>query len=177
MNYISEHGVYVKRTEGSKIIIWLYVDDLFIIGSNEECIESYKAELMKGFDMNYLGKVSYFLGIEFTQTTSRVVMHQTKYTRDLLKKFNMEQSNFTITPAETGVKLEHNAEEEGVDPVVYRSIVGSLRYLCNTCPDLSFSVGVVSGYMQDPKVSHLLAVKRIMTYLHETEHFGVLLSK
>ena len=177
MKCISEHGVYVKRTEGSRIIICLYVDDLLITGSNEECIESCKAELMKEFEMNNLGMLSYFLGIEFTQTTFGVVMHQTKYTRDLLKKFSMEQGNSAITPAETGVKLEHNPDEEGVDPVVYRSIVGSLRYLWNTRPDLSFNVGVVSRYMQDPKVSHLLAVKRIMRYLHGTEHFGVLLSK
>jgi len=70
---ISEHEVYVKRTEGSRIIICLYVDDILITGSNEECIESFKAELMKEFEMNDLGKLSYFLGIEFTQTTSGVV--------------------------------------------------------------------------------------------------------
>ena len=89
----------------------------------------------------------------------------------------MERSNSTITPVETGVKLEHNPEEEGVDPAVYRSIVGSLRYLCNTRPNLSFSVRVVSKYMQDHKVSHLLIVTRIMRYQHETEYFEVLLSK
>ena len=177
MKCISEHGVYVKNTNGSRIVICLYVDDLLITSSSEECIESCKAELMKEFEMNDLGKLSYFLGIEFTQTKSGVIMHQTKYARDLLKKFSMEQSNSAITPAETGMKLEHNPDEEGVNPAVYRSIVGSLRYLCNTRPDLSFSVGVVSRYMQDPKISHLLAVKRIMRYLHGTEQFGVLLSR
>jgi len=177
MKCISEHGVYVKNAEGSRIIICLYVDDLLITGDSEKSIESCKAELMKEFEMNDLGKLSYFLGIEFTQTKSGVIMHQTKYTRDLLKKFNIEQSNPTTTPAETGMKLEHSPDEEGVNPAVYRSIVGSLRYLCNTRPDLSFSVGVVSRHMQDPKVTHLLAVKRIMRYLHGTEQFGVLLCR
>jgi len=166
----------VKNTEGSRIIICLYVDDLLITGSSEESIESCKAELMNEFEMNDLGKLSYFLGIEFTQTKYGVIMHQTKYTRDLLKKFSMEQSHSAITPAESGMKLEHNSDEEGVNPAIYRSIVGSLRYLCNTRPDLSSSVGVVSRYMQDPKTSHLLVVKRIMRYLHGTEQFGVLLS-
>ena len=177
MKCISEHGVYVKNAEGSRIIICLYVDDLLITGNSEKSIESCKAELMKEFEMNDLGMLSYFLGIEFTQTKSGVIMHQTKYTRDLLKKFNIEQSNPTTTPAETGMKLEHSPDEEGVNPAVYRSIVGSLRYLCNTRPDLSFSVGVVSRHMQDPKVTHLLAVKRIMRYLHGTEQFGVLLCR
>jgi len=90
MKCISEHGVYVKRTKGNIISICLYVDDLLISGNNEECIESCKAELTKEFEMNDLGKLSYFLGIEFTQKISRLVMHQAKYTRDLLKKFNME---------------------------------------------------------------------------------------
>jgi len=58
---------------------------------------------------------------------SGVVMHQTKYARDLLKKYNMQHSNTATTPVKSGLKLESNSEEEGVDLVMYISMVGSLR--------------------------------------------------
>jgi len=54
-------------------------------------------------------------------------MHQTKYARDLLKKYNMQHSNTATTPVKSGLKLESNSEEEGVDLVMYISMVGSLR--------------------------------------------------
>jgi len=100
-------------------------------------------------------------------------MHQTKYARDLLKTFDMQYSNYANTPIEVGLKLEKNHDEGSVDPTQYRSIVGSLCYLCNTRPDLSFNVGLVSRYMQEPKVSHLLIVKCILRYLHGTEKLRI----
>jgi len=87
---MSEYVVYVKNCENNRVdgrtIICLYVDDLLITSNNEKLIKDCEEELMKEFEMNDLGKLIYFLGIEFTQTPSGVVMHQTKYARDLLKK-------------------------------------------------------------------------------------------
>ncbi|XP_014503366.1 uncharacterized protein LOC106763714 [Vigna radiata var. radiata] len=76
-----------------------------------------------------------------------------------------------------GVKLEKDPEEEAVDPTEYRRMVGSLRYLCNTRPYISYSVGVVNRYMQNPRVSHLNAIKRILIYLKGTTKYGIVLPK
>ncbi|XP_052734733.1 secreted RxLR effector protein 161-like [Vigna angularis] len=56
-------------------------------------------------------------------------------------------------------------------------MVGCLRYLYNTRPDLSYSVGVISRYMECPRVSHLNAVKRILRYLKGTHSYGILLRR
>ncbi|XP_047167115.1 secreted RxLR effector protein 161-like [Vigna umbellata] len=56
-------------------------------------------------------------------------------------------------------------------------MVGSLRYLCNTRPDISYSVGLVNRFMQNPRVSHLNVVKRILRYLKGTTEYGILLPK
>ncbi|XP_057452665.1 secreted RxLR effector protein 161-like [Lotus japonicus] len=53
-------------------------------------------------------------------------------------------------------------------------MVGSLRYICHTRPEISFSVGVVSRFMSDPRQSHLLAIKKIMRYLRGTLDLGIL---
>ncbi|GAU47720.1 hypothetical protein TSUD_285070 [Trifolium subterraneum] len=52
-------------------------------------------------------------------------------------------------------------------------LIGSLRYLCNTRPDLAYSVGIVSRFMDKPKSSHLIAVKRILRYVKGTIDYGV----
>ncbi|RDX84324.1 hypothetical protein CR513_34648, partial [Mucuna pruriens] len=99
-----------------------------------------------------LGLLSYFLGIEFEMTRYGMIIHQSKYAKDLLKRLNMQQSNPSETPTKVGL----------IDPTHYRRIVGCLRYLCNTRPDLNFSVELVSRFMQDPRQSHLLAAKKIL---------------
>ena len=144
---ITKYGAYVKtrqnNTRCEKVIICLYVSDLLIIGSNKDLISNCKAELLKEFEMSNLGSLSYFLGIKFKSTPFGMIMHQSKHTHDLLTKFSMQQGNFANTPANVRLKLENDSDEERVDPTLYQSIVGSLRYLCNTKPNLNFSLGWV----------------------------------
>jgi hypothetical protein len=73
---------------------------------------------------------------------------------------------------EQRLKLYKGKEEEVVEPTAYRSIIGSLRYIMNTRPDLAYSVGVVSRYMEAPRKAHWVAVKRILRYLKGTIGYG-----
>ena len=60
-----EYGVYVKRKTEGILLICLYVDDLLVSGSNSEEIEKFKTKMMTEFENSDLGKLSYFLGMEF----------------------------------------------------------------------------------------------------------------
>jgi hypothetical protein len=64
-----------------------------------------------------------------------------------------------------------------VDLNMYRSIVGSLRYLLHTRPDLSYSVGIVSRFMECPKADHMAAVKKILRYIKGSAGLGCLYKK
>lgn len=101
-------------------------------------------------------------------------MHQKKYANDLLKRFNMQQCNPAATPSETGLVLEREGPEELVDPTHFRRIVGSLRFLCSTRPDIAHSVRLISRFMEKPRTPHLLAAKRIVRYVKGTIDFGIL---
>ncbi|RDX96257.1 hypothetical protein CR513_21111, partial [Mucuna pruriens] len=59
----------------------------------------------------------------------------------------------------------------------YGTVMHQSNYLCNTRPDLSFSVGLINRFMQESRQSHLLAAKRILRYVQGTIGFGVLFSK
>lgn len=81
------------------------------------------------------------------------------------------------TPTEVNAKLEIAEEEEALDPTMYKQLVGSLRYLCNNRPDLSFVVGLISRFMNNPKKYHLTAAKRILRYVKGTLEYGIFFPK
>ncbi|WJX72888.1 hypothetical protein P8452_56724 [Trifolium repens] len=171
----TEHGVYVKKSSSDNLIILcLYVDDLLITGSDENEISDFKIELMREFEMTDLGHISYFLGIEFYKSSRGLLMHQKRYASEVLKRFDMVNCNHAVTPAEARLQLTKGSEDADVDPTQFRRLIGSLRYLCNTRPDLTYSVGLVSRFMQKPKLSHLTAAKRILRYIRGSLDYGIL---
>lgn len=170
----SEYGLYIRYSNVDLLIVCLYVDDLLITGSNEEDITHFKGRMMAEFEMSDLGEMSYFLGMEFESTKSGIFMHQSKYASDILKRFKMSECNPISTPIETGTKLRKDGEEEAVDAKMFRQLVGSLRYLCNTRPDLSYGVGMISKFMGKPLQSHFVAAKRILRYIKGTLDYALL---
>ena len=172
-----KYGVYVKKgIESNQILICLYVDDLIVTGSDVNEIEAFKCQIMNEFEMTDLGNLTYFMSMEFTEISEGLVMYQMKYASDILKRFNMVSFNPSSLPAETNLKLVMN-EEELVDPTLFKHIVGSLRYLCNSRPDIAYAVGIISRFMSEPRVSHLLTTKRVMRYIKGTLEFGILFPK
>lgn len=90
----AEYNVYVKNSKDSNLVhICLYVDDLIVTDSNLAEIKAFKGHMMKKFNMTDLGKLTYFLGMEFTKTSEDLVKHQKKYASDILKRFNMLNCN------------------------------------------------------------------------------------
>ncbi|XP_073225743.1 secreted RxLR effector protein 161-like [Cicer arietinum] len=85
----------------------------------------------------------------------------------------MANCNPATIPMEINAKLEIEIEEEPTDLTLFKQ-VGSIRYLCNTRSDICDSLGVVSRFMERPKHSHWLAVKRIMRYIQGTIGHGIM---
>lgn len=107
------------------------------------------------------------------QTKGGIFLHQRKYATDVLKRFNMAGCNPTTTPVEGNLKLVEDESEKPVDQTLYRQIVGSLRYLCHSKPDIAYGVGVINRFMHDPRSSHMAAAKRIIRYVKGTANYGL----
>ena len=75
---------------------------------------------------------------------------QGKYAHDILRRFQMDGGNPMSTPMTTNFKKLNASESELVDPPLYRQLIGSLMYLVNTTPDISFFVNTLSQYMVEP---------------------------
>ncbi|GMI95429.1 cysteine-rich RLK (RECEPTOR-like protein kinase) 8 [Hibiscus trionum] len=106
------------------------------------------------FEMTDLGLMKFFLGFEVRQVETGIFLSQETYAKEILKKYKMTNCNLVSTPMEPGEKLSKFDGGERFDASRYRSLVGSLRYLTCTRPDLSLSVGIVSQFMEEPVHSH-----------------------
>jgi hypothetical protein len=167
-----EHAVYTKSSKDSNLLIGVYVDDLIITGDNAQQIEGFKAQMMKKFSMSDLGLLSYYLGIEVKQNSGEISLCQSAYAVKLLDKCGMADCNAVQVPMDQRHKLSKISSNPPVDTTTYRSIVGSLRYLVHTRPDLAYSVGIVSRFMENPTTEHMSAVKQIMRYVKGTINLG-----
>ena len=127
--------------------------------------------------MSMMGELNYFLGLQVRQMQDGIFIHQTKYTKELIKKFGMDKSSKISTPMSTNLRLTEDKEGKDVDQTLYRRMIGSLLYLTVSRPDISFSIGVCARFQSKPKESHLTAVKRIFKYLKETLEVGIWYSK
>ena len=162
-----------KNHQGDFFIIVLYVDGLLYTGTSSEMLMEFKLSMFKGFEMIDNGLMSYFLGIEVKQQQDGIFISQTKYMKEILEKFKMSNCNTMKTPVATGMKLSREGNGGFVDSTLFKSLVGSLRYLTITRPDIMYGVGLVSRYMETPKESHWLAAKRILRYIKGSLNLGL----
>jgi hypothetical protein len=99
--------------------------------------------------------------MELLETPKGMILHQAKYATEILRKFEMLDCNSSVTPADTRAKIEEDASGDAVDSTMFRQLIGSLRYLCQTRPDISYAVGYVSRFMSKPLKPHLLDTTKL----------------
>ena len=114
-----------------------------------------------------------FLGLEVHHSEKGLILHQHKYTMDLIESASLSNSTPMDTPLELNLKLHSDSGDPFPDPTYYRQLVGSLIYLTTTRPDISYAVNLMSQYMTKPHHLHLAAVRRIIRYLLGTSHRGL----
>ena len=172
----TEHCVYSKETNEGMILILVWVDDLIVGGKNENMLNETKRMMHERFKMKDLGKLSYFLGIEFEQGDGYVKMNQRKYIEKILEKYDMIDCKPRSTPSEQ--KPDEGGNTNPVDPRKYREIIGSLIYLMMaTRPDICWSVTKLSQHLSNPLETHWVAAKHVLRYLKATAHYDLCYTK
>jgi hypothetical protein len=101
-----------------------------------------------------VGELTFFLGIQVKQTKQGTFVHQAKYTKDLMKKFNMAEVKPVSTPMSMTTVLDLDENGKGVDQREYRSMTGSLLYLTVTWPDIQFVVCLCAHFQASSHSSH-----------------------
>nr|GFA66953.1 ribonuclease H-like domain, reverse transcriptase, RNA-dependent DNA polymerase [Tanacetum cinerariifolium] len=131
-----EQAINTKTLKDSTLLIGVYVDYLIITGAPKKEIDKFKAQMEEKFKMSDLGLLAYYLGIEVTQTNGDISIKQSAYARKILKEAGMLDCNETLIPMDPRIRLTKITEGTMVNSTEYRSIIGCLRYLLHTRPDL-----------------------------------------
>ncbi|CAM8987381.1 unnamed protein product [Rhodiola kirilowii] len=129
------------------------------------------------FKMSMVGELSYFLGLQVKHKMEGIFISQSKYTRNLIKKFGLEKAAHNRTSAATHVKITKDEVGTSVNQTLYMSMNDSLLYLMTTRPDIAHDVGVYARYQANPKERHLMNVKRIIKYVCGTANYGLWYTK
>ncbi|GKE93415.1 retrotransposon protein, putative, unclassified [Tanacetum coccineum] len=90
------------------------------------------------FKMSMMGKISFFLGLQISQSPRGIFLNQSKYALESLKKNDMESSDPVDTPMVEKSKLDEDTQGKAIDPTHYREKIGTLMYLTASRPDLTF---------------------------------------
>jgi hypothetical protein len=108
--------------------------------------------------MSMMGELTFFFGIQVKRTKEGIFIHQAKYMKDLLKKFNMAELKPMSTLMSTTTAMDPDENGEAIDQREYRSIINSLLYLTVTRPNIQFAMCLCAHFQVSPSSSHQTAV-------------------
>ncbi|GJX30411.1 retrovirus-related pol polyprotein from transposon TNT 1-94 [Tanacetum coccineum] len=168
-----DNTLFTKKKSSNLIIVQIYVDDIIFGSTCQDMCDDFAKIMHDEFEMSMMGELNFFLGLQIKQMEDGIFFNQSKYIKEMLKKFGLEDSKPMKTPMSSDTKLTKDEECESVDSTKYRGMIGSLLYLTASRPDIMFSVCLCARFQEAPKTSHLEAVKRIFRYIKGTTHLGL----
>jgi hypothetical protein len=131
-----DQTLFLLRQGRDILIVQVYVDDIVFGGSSNSLVARFAEDMTRKFEMSMMGELQFFLGLQIKQSKEGTFVHQAKYTKDIVRKFKMEDSKAMVTPMSTTTTLDADEKGEHVDQKEYQSMIGSLLYLTATRPDI-----------------------------------------
>ncbi|GKA38614.1 retrovirus-related pol polyprotein from transposon TNT 1-94 [Tanacetum coccineum] len=163
----------IRRQGKDILLVQIYVDDIIFASTTPKLCDQFSKIMCSKFKMSMMGKISFFLGLQISQSPRGIFINQSKYALESLRKYGMESSDPVDTPMVEKSKLDEDTQGKVVDPTHYHKMIGTLMYLIASRPDLTFDVCMCARYHPKPTEKHLHAVKRIFKYLRGTVNRGL----
>ena len=149
------------------ILLLIYVDDILMVGPDEDILSDIVKQLETKFEVTDIGKVHDFLGVEIIEKPNHFELWQGESIKKILEQYNLTECKPARVPM---ASLYLQPDDEEIDnnlPV--QQIIGSLLYLANrTRPDISFAVNWLSRFSKNPTQSLFAACKMVLRYLSRT---------
>nr|GEU89944.1 retrovirus-related Pol polyprotein from transposon TNT 1-94 [Tanacetum cinerariifolium] len=169
--------LFIRRNGNDLLLVQIYVDDIIFAASTLELCDLFANLMCLKFKMSMMSKISFFLGLQISQSPRGIFINQSKYALESLKKYGYESYDPVDTPMVEKSKLDEDKEGKAVDLSHYYGMIGTLLYLTASTPDLQFAICMYARYQARPIEKHVHVVKRIFRYLCRTVHRGLWYSK
>ena len=104
--------LFTKIKNDDLLIVQIYVDDIIFGSTNENMCSEFSKIMQKEFEMSMMGELNFFLDLQIKQTKNGIFINQSKYIKDLLKKFGIENSKIYATPMNSTTKLDKDKNKK-----------------------------------------------------------------
>jgi hypothetical protein len=136
----TDSTIFTRRMDKYLFVCQTYVVDIIFDSTNKSFCDEFSKIMTDKFEISMRGELKLFLGFQIKQLEDGTFISQTKYIHDLLKKFDMDKAKSIKTPMDTSGHLDLDMCGKLIDQKVYRSMIGSLLYLCTSRPDIMLGV-------------------------------------
>ncbi|GKB22772.1 retrovirus-related pol polyprotein from transposon TNT 1-94 [Tanacetum coccineum] len=169
--------LFTRHAGNDILLVQIYVDDIIFASTNTAMCNEFANQMTTKFKMSMMGQMSFFLGLQISQSPRGIFINQSKYASEIVKKYGLHSTDSVDTPMIENKKLDEDLQGKQIDATLYRGMIGSLMYLTSSRPDLNHAVCLCARYQAKPTEKHLQAVKRIFRYLNGTINMGLWYSK
>ncbi|GJX01459.1 retrovirus-related pol polyprotein from transposon TNT 1-94, partial [Tanacetum coccineum] len=136
------------------LLVQIYVDDIIFVSTNTAMCNEFANLMTTKFKMLMMGQMSFFLGLQISQSPRGIFINQSKYAFEIVKKYGMLTSDSVDTPMVENSKLDEDLQGKPVDVTLYHGMIGSLTYLTSSRPDLIYAVCLCARYQEKPAKKH-----------------------
>jgi hypothetical protein len=173
----ADNNLYIKVSQGNILLIEVYVDDIIFGSDDDRLSQKFAKDMQNEFEMSLLGELSFFLGLQIRQSNQGIFISQTKYIREMLKRFGMEDCKLVITPMQTSCKLSKDDDSKSTDQRQYRSMIGNLLYVTTSRPDVMQAVGQVARFQASTKGITCISSKEDLQISQRNIRVWIMVSK
>ncbi|GKA34197.1 retrovirus-related pol polyprotein from transposon TNT 1-94 [Tanacetum coccineum] len=138
--------LFTRKAGRDILLVQIYVDDIIFASTNPAMCDEFAKIMSFKFKMLMMGKMSFFLGFQISQSPRGIFINQSNYALEIIKKYGMLSSDPVDTPMVEKSKLSEDLQGKPVDPTHYYRMIGSLMYLTSSRPDLVFAVCMCARY-------------------------------
>nr|GEY89345.1 hypothetical protein [Tanacetum cinerariifolium] len=164
--------LFTRKTGKHILLVQIYVDIIFASTDPQAC-DIFSNEISSNFQMSMMGQMSFFLGLQVSQSPGGILINQSKFALEIFKKFGMDSCDSVDTPMVDRLKLDEDPLGIPVDQTCFCSMVGSVMYLIASRPDLVFAICMYARYQASHTKNHLETLKRVFRYLKGTINWGL----
>ncbi|GJT63870.1 retrovirus-related pol polyprotein from transposon TNT 1-94 [Tanacetum coccineum] len=165
--------LFTRKSGKHILLVQIYVYDIIFASTNHNVCHIFCNEMSSKFQMSMMGQMSFFLGLQVSQSPRGIFINQAKYALETLKKYGMDLSDPVDTPMVDRLKLDKDLIGIPVDQTRFRGMVGSIMYLTASRLNLVFVVCMCARYQAKPTKKHFEAIKHVFRYLKGTINMGL----
>ncbi|GJS71290.1 retrovirus-related pol polyprotein from transposon TNT 1-94 [Tanacetum coccineum] len=151
--------LFTQQAGNDLLLVQIYVDDIIFASTNTAICNEFANQMTTKFKMSMMGQISFFSGLQISQSPRGIFINQSKYASEIVKKYGLLSIDSVNIPMVEKNKLDEDLQGKQVDATLYRDMIGSLMYLTSSRPDLIYAICLCARYQAKPTEKHLHAVK------------------